>query len=77
MPVSLPVASYGHHEELITLSGSVPHDGALIDAATKMVGVVELESTTFCSQSRRATRLRYTPKWWYPPPDLNRHALRQ
>ncbi len=29
---------------------------------TKMVGVERFELPTSCSQSRRATRLRYTPK---------------
>ena len=38
------------------------HWGLLLLKRSNMVGVVELESTTFCSQSRRATRLRYTPK---------------
>ena len=29
-----------------------------------MVGVIGFEPTTSCSQSRRATRLRYTPQQW-------------
>tara|TARA_R110000850_G_scaffold6072_37_gene23945 strand:+ start:167 stop:436 length:270 start_codon:yes stop_codon:yes gene_type:complete len=31
------------------------------DGSRKMVGVEGFEPPTFCSQSRRATRLRYTP----------------
>lgn len=30
----------------------------------KMVGVEGFEPPTFCSQSRRTTKLSYTPKWW-------------
>ncbi len=40
-----------------------------------MVGLVGLEPTTLCSQSRCASQLRYSPKWTNPnaekekPPD--------
>ena len=33
-----------------------------VKANTKNVGVAGFEPTTFCSQSRRDTGLRYTPK---------------
>ncbi len=35
--------------------------GRIMNAGPKMVGVEGFEPPTFCSQSRRATRLRYTP----------------
>ena len=47
--------SYGHHCEVLkTIAPTDP-------VAGKLVGVERFELPTSCSQSRRATRLRYTP----------------
>ena len=37
----------------------------------EMVGVAGFEPAAFCSQSRRSTRLSYTPMKWYPVGELN------
>ena len=52
------------------------------DKLKNVVGVQRFELWTPCSQSRCATRLRYTPTklfidYWYPGPDSNRHAFQR
>jgi hypothetical protein len=54
-PVLYPM-SYGHHRGILK-SLSPTHQ----IVADKLVGVERFELPTSCSQSRRATRLRYTP----------------
>ena len=52
-----------HPDESDTGTGETadPQNG-LYESANEMVGVERFELPTSCSQSRRATRLRYTPK---------------
>ena len=52
----LYLMSYGHHRALLKTGLPTPRG-----AARKLVGVERFELPTSCSQSRRATRLRYTP----------------
>ena len=61
----LYLVSYSHHQEAQT--ESLPHSPegyspSLWHNRKEMVGVEGFEPPTSCSQSRRATRLRYTPK---------------
>ena len=51
----LYLMSYGHHREVLKKEWRPPV------VAGKLVGVERFELPTSCSQSRRATRLRYTP----------------
>lgn len=54
---------------LIELTSSVPlaprqiHKEPPLRGGSLCIGVARFELTTFCSQSRRSTRLSYTPKW--------------
>ena len=52
----LYLMSYGHHREVLKVQGD--HSSP---CGKKLVGVERFELPTSCSQSRRATRLRYTP----------------
>ena len=52
----LYLMSYGHHRKVLK-----PGSATFPCVTWKVVGVERFELPTSCSQSRRATRLRYTP----------------
>ena len=57
----LYLMSYGHHCKGAENQGNQLFRAGLPTVAGKLVGVERFELPTSCSQSRRATRLRYTP----------------
>ena len=65
-----------NYEIVRVISGLLIAGRNLEENAEKVVGVERFELPTSWSQTRRATRLRYTPKVeWLPELDLNQRPI--
>ena len=58
--------SYAYFVELTSsvLSIYLRYNKCTREGCIYCIGVARFELTTFCSQSRRSTRLSYTPRWF-------------